>query len=131
MINSFDFWSRRMIWLQRLLSIAFTFHGKLLPRDITERGDRLMNTRNLCSLVWKFNFLLTVFNVNGMAVDSALNSLTQSWSNKPQSWVGQDPCSSWDGIRCSNTRITQLLVLGFFSFSKLIYMKTYFILSIP
>ncbi|WVY93788.1 hypothetical protein V8G54_032876 [Vigna mungo] len=47
-----------------------------------------------------------------MAVDSALNSLTQSWSNKPQSWVGQDPCSSWDGIRCSDTRITQLSVLG-------------------
>ncbi|KOM53726.1 hypothetical protein LR48_Vigan09g238500 [Vigna angularis] len=43
---------------------------------------------------------------------SALNSLTQSWSNKPQSWVGQDPCSGWDGIRCSNTRITQLRVPG-------------------
>jgi len=57
----------------------------------------------------KIQFLLTIFNVNGMAVDSALNSLTQSWSNKPQSWVGQDPCSGWDGIRCSNTRITQLL----------------------
>ncbi|XP_047163599.1 leucine-rich repeat receptor protein kinase HPCA1-like [Vigna umbellata] len=43
---------------------------------------------------------------------SALNSLAQSWSNKPQSWVGQDPCSGWDGIRCSNTRITQLRVPG-------------------
>ncbi|KAK7331992.1 hypothetical protein VNO80_28738 [Phaseolus coccineus] len=39
---------------------------------------------------------------------SGLNSLAQSWTSKPQSWVGTDPCSSWDGIRCSNTRITEL-----------------------
>ncbi|CAJ1961816.1 unnamed protein product [Sphenostylis stenocarpa] len=43
---------------------------------------------------------------------SGLNSLTQSWSNKPQNWVGQDPCSGWDGIRCTNTRITQLRLPG-------------------
>ncbi|KAK7412406.1 hypothetical protein VNO78_03865 [Psophocarpus tetragonolobus] len=40
---------------------------------------------------------------------SGLSSLTQSWSNRPQNWVGTDPCGGgWDGIRCSNSRITQL-----------------------
>ncbi|KAG4383776.1 hypothetical protein GLYMA_13G152542v4 [Glycine max] len=44
---------------------------------------------------------------------SGLNSLTESWSYKPQNWVGPDPCGSgWDGIRCSNSRITQLRLPG-------------------
>uniref|UniRef100_A0A0R0HQB0 non-specific serine/threonine protein kinase n=1 Tax=Glycine max TaxID=3847 RepID=A0A0R0HQB0_SOYBN len=44
---------------------------------------------------------------------SGLNSLTESWSNKPQNWVGPDPCGSgWDGIRCSNSKITQLRLPG-------------------
>ncbi|KAG4982290.1 hypothetical protein JHK87_027039 [Glycine soja] len=48
-----------------------------------------------------------------MAADSGLNSLTESWSNKPQNWVGPDPCGSgWDGIRCSNSKITQLRLPG-------------------
>ncbi|CAL0309305.1 unnamed protein product [Lupinus luteus] len=41
--------------------------------------------------------------------DSGLQSLTQSWTNKPPNWVGKDPCgSNWDGIHCTNSRITQL-----------------------
>ncbi|KAK7306601.1 hypothetical protein VNO77_44550 [Canavalia gladiata] len=44
---------------------------------------------------------------------SGLTSLTQSWANKPPSWVGEDPCGSgWDGIRCSSSRITQLKLPG-------------------
>ncbi|KAK7302868.1 hypothetical protein RJT34_13765 [Clitoria ternatea] len=44
---------------------------------------------------------------------SGLTSLTQSWTNKPQSWVGTDPCgSNWDGIRCTSSRITQLKLPG-------------------
>ncbi|RHN72012.1 putative leucine-rich repeat domain, L domain-containing protein [Medicago truncatula] len=40
---------------------------------------------------------------------TALSSLIQSWKNKPLNWVGSDPCGSdWDGIRCSNSRITEL-----------------------
>ncbi|RDX86475.1 putative leucine-rich repeat receptor-like protein kinase, partial [Mucuna pruriens] len=54
--------------------------------------------------------------------NSGLNSLTQSWSNRPQNWVGNDPCGSgWDGIDCINSRITQLLVLGFFGLFNLIW----------
>jgi hypothetical protein len=50
-----------------------------------------------------------------LAAVTALSSLIQSWKNKPLNWVGSDPCGSdWDGIRCSNTRITELLDLYFF-----------------
>ncbi|KAK2393643.1 leucine-rich repeat receptor protein kinase HPCA1 [Trifolium repens] len=39
---------------------------------------------------------------------TALSSLVQSWKNKPLNWVG-DPCGNgWDGIRCTNSRITEL-----------------------
>ncbi|XP_058767809.1 leucine-rich repeat receptor protein kinase HPCA1-like [Vicia villosa] len=44
---------------------------------------------------------------------TALSSLIQSWKNKPLSWVGSDPCGSdWDGIRCANSRITELKLPG-------------------
>ncbi|CAL0300920.1 unnamed protein product [Lupinus luteus] len=44
---------------------------------------------------------------------SGLQSLTQSWTNKPPNWVGTDPCgSNWDGITCTNSRITQLRLSG-------------------
>jgi len=50
-----------------------------------------------------------------LAAVTALSSLIQSWKNKPLNWVGSDPCGSdWDGIRCSNSRITELLDLCFF-----------------
>ncbi|KAL5095718.1 hypothetical protein RYX36_000045 [Vicia faba] len=53
----------------------------------------------------------------------ALSSLIQSWKNKPLNWVGSDPCrSEWDGIRCANSRITELLVLGFFVSFKLFFL---------
>ncbi|TKY71779.1 leucine-rich repeat receptor protein kinase [Spatholobus suberectus] len=63
--------------------------------------------------------LLLLFQVLHVAAEtdsrdySGLNSFTQSWSNKPQNWVGTDPCGSeWDGIRCSDSRITQLKLPG-------------------
>ncbi|XP_039812054.1 leucine-rich repeat receptor protein kinase HPCA1-like [Panicum virgatum] len=32
-----------------------------------------------------------------------------NWKNGPQSWTGStDPCSSWDGISCSNGRVTEV-----------------------
>ncbi|KAI9121130.1 hypothetical protein K1719_008163 [Acacia pycnantha] len=42
---------------------------------------------------------------------SSLQSLTQSWQNKPPSWVGSDPCGSgWEGIECTNSRVTSILL---------------------
>ncbi|XP_028766533.1 probable leucine-rich repeat receptor-like protein kinase At5g49770 [Neltuma alba] len=37
---------------------------------------------------------------------TALSSPTEFWENKPPSWVGTDPCGGWEGIECSNSRVT-------------------------
>uniref|UniRef100_A0A0D9V741 non-specific serine/threonine protein kinase n=1 Tax=Leersia perrieri TaxID=77586 RepID=A0A0D9V741_9ORYZ len=40
---------------------------------------------------------------------SALRALMENWQNEPQSWMGStDPCTSWDGISCSNGRVTEM-----------------------
>ncbi|KAL6853555.1 hypothetical protein ACP4OV_019584 [Aristida adscensionis] len=40
---------------------------------------------------------------------AALQALMSNWQNEPQSWTGStDPCTSWDGIVCSNGRVTEV-----------------------
>ncbi|CAO2166814.1 unnamed protein product [Urochloa humidicola] len=40
---------------------------------------------------------------------NSLQSLMNNWKNGPQSWTrSTDPCSSWDGISCSNGRVTEV-----------------------
>ncbi|XP_044977449.1 leucine-rich repeat receptor protein kinase HPCA1-like [Hordeum vulgare subsp. vulgare] len=39
---------------------------------------------------------------------AALQALMKNWRNQPQSWTGSDPCKPWDGISCSNGRVTEL-----------------------
>ncbi|TVU36603.1 hypothetical protein EJB05_18542, partial [Eragrostis curvula] len=40
---------------------------------------------------------------------TALQALMKNWQNEPQSWTGStDPCTSWDGISCSNGRVTEV-----------------------
>ncbi|KAK4402053.1 putative leucine-rich repeat receptor-like protein kinase [Sesamum angolense] len=44
---------------------------------------------------------------------AALNALKASWKNLPPNWVGGDPCGSkWDGINCTDTRVTSLILAG-------------------
>ncbi|MED6145711.1 hypothetical protein PIB30_027958 [Stylosanthes scabra] len=44
---------------------------------------------------------------------NGLAAFTGFWTNRPPNWVGTDPCSTnWEGIRCSNSRITELKLLG-------------------
>ncbi|KAL6616274.1 hypothetical protein ACP70R_038544 [Stipagrostis hirtigluma subsp. patula] len=39
---------------------------------------------------------------------AALQALMNNWQNEPQSWTGStDACTSWDGISCSNGRVTE------------------------
>ncbi|KAK2993636.1 hypothetical protein RJ640_019276 [Escallonia rubra] len=38
----------------------------------------------------------------------ALNALKEAWENTPPSWVGSDPCAGWEGIRCTNSRVTSI-----------------------
>ncbi|XP_011028448.1 PREDICTED: probable leucine-rich repeat receptor-like protein kinase At5g49770 isoform X2 [Populus euphratica] len=40
---------------------------------------------------------------------NALKALKDIWENVPPSWVGSDPCGSrWDGILCTNSRVTSI-----------------------
>ncbi|CAL4973444.1 unnamed protein product [Urochloa decumbens] len=40
---------------------------------------------------------------------ATLQALMNNWKNGPQSWTGSsDPCSSWEGISCSNGRVTEV-----------------------
>ncbi|XP_027332467.1 probable leucine-rich repeat receptor-like protein kinase At5g49770 [Abrus precatorius] len=43
---------------------------------------------------------------------TALMSLTNSWQNKPFNWEGLDPCSGWDGIKCTKSRVTSIKLPG-------------------
>ncbi|GJN17361.1 hypothetical protein PR202_gb04420 [Eleusine coracana subsp. coracana] len=44
---------------------------------------------------------------------TALQALIRNWQNEPQSWAGSsDPCTSWDGISCSNGRVTEVRLAG-------------------
>ncbi|XP_062017590.1 leucine-rich repeat receptor protein kinase HPCA1-like isoform X1 [Rosa rugosa] len=39
---------------------------------------------------------------------NAIMILRDEWGINPPSWVGSDPCGDWDGITCTNSRITAL-----------------------
>ncbi|KAA8536659.1 hypothetical protein F0562_029137 [Nyssa sinensis] len=41
----------------------------------------------------------------------ALTSLKDVWQNTPPSWVGSNPCDDrWVGIRCTNSRVTSIIL---------------------
>lgn len=41
----------------------------------------------------------------------ALTALKNEWKNTPPNWVRQDPCGrSWDGIQCTSTRVTSIIL---------------------
>ncbi|KAH8509911.1 hypothetical protein H0E87_007721 [Populus deltoides] len=44
---------------------------------------------------------------------SALNSLKSNWKNTPPTWIGSDPCGGgWEGIWCTGSRITSIVLSG-------------------
>ncbi|CAK7357242.1 unnamed protein product [Dovyalis caffra] len=44
---------------------------------------------------------------------SALNALKSYWKNTPPNWIGFDPCGSeWEGIECTDSRITSIVLAG-------------------
>ncbi|XP_076928077.1 leucine-rich repeat receptor protein kinase HPCA1-like [Bidens hawaiensis] len=61
----------------------------------------------ICSQVM---VIAAVTNSNDLAV---LNALKSSWKNLPPQWKGADPCGSrWEGINCTNSRVTNLVLAG-------------------
>ncbi|XP_058188477.1 leucine-rich repeat receptor protein kinase HPCA1-like isoform X3 [Rhododendron vialii] len=60
----------------------------------------------ICLLVVSIQFLVATALTNSQDLD-ALEAL--NWTNTPPNWVGSDPCgSSWEGIQCTNSRITSI-----------------------
>ncbi|XP_015891139.3 leucine-rich repeat receptor protein kinase HPCA1 [Ziziphus jujuba] len=59
-------------------------------------------------------FLLLVFRpILGMAVADnqdfpGLMTLKEDWKKKPPGWKGSDPCSDWEGIECTGSRVTSI-----------------------
>ncbi|KAF2317292.1 hypothetical protein GH714_019463 [Hevea brasiliensis] len=44
---------------------------------------------------------------------AALSAVKINWQNTPPNWIGIDPCGgSWEGIQCSNSRITSIVLSG-------------------
>lgn len=44
---------------------------------------------------------------------TVLFSIQASWQNLPPNWIGSDPCGSgWDGINCTNSRVTSMILQG-------------------
>ncbi|PWA79140.1 protein kinase-like domain-containing protein [Artemisia annua] len=44
---------------------------------------------------------------------AVLTAIRSSWQNLPPNWKGSDPCgSNWDGINCTNSRVTTLNLAG-------------------
>ncbi|KAI3509120.1 hypothetical protein L1887_24146 [Cichorium endivia] len=42
-----------------------------------------------------------------------LNAIKSSWQNVPPNWNGSDPCArKWEGIVCTNSRVTSLVLAG-------------------
>ncbi|KAJ9162737.1 hypothetical protein P3X46_022490 [Hevea brasiliensis] len=44
---------------------------------------------------------------------AALSAVKSNWQNTPPNWIGIDPCGAiWEGIQCSNSRITSIVLSG-------------------
>jgi hypothetical protein len=70
-----------------------------LPAILQNVGPQKAKTAWLSANPWR--------NILG-AVD-ALRGLMQQWRNYPSSWNSGDPCGGgWDGVMCSNGRVTSL-----------------------
>ncbi|KAL8254954.1 hypothetical protein R6Q59_033175 [Mikania micrantha] len=54
--------------------------------------------------------ITAVTDPNDLAV---LNAVKSGWQNLPTNWKGSDPCgSNWEGINCTKTRVTALVLAG-------------------
>ncbi|KAI4296125.1 hypothetical protein L6164_036109 [Bauhinia variegata] len=60
----------------------------------------------LLLLLCNYLFLAKAATSNGDFI--GLKALMDSWQNTPPNWVGSDPCDGWDGIKCSNSRVTSI-----------------------
>ncbi|KAL4556396.1 hypothetical protein LXL04_039047 [Taraxacum kok-saghyz] len=66
--------------------------------------------------VWKlivFSQVMVIAAVTDQSDVSVLNAIKSSWQNLPPDWSGSDPCGNiWEGIKCTNSRVTSLVLAG-------------------
>ncbi|PSS21662.1 Leucine-rich repeat receptor-like protein kinase precursor [Actinidia chinensis var. chinensis] len=56
---------------------------------------------------------LVIASGTDLADVAVLSALKISWQNLPPNWIGSDPCGSgWDGINCTNSRVTSIALQG-------------------
>ncbi|TKY72323.1 leucine-rich repeat receptor protein kinase [Spatholobus suberectus] len=68
-----------------------------------------MDKRILVFLLLIFTHLLIVLAQTASQDYTILLALKNEWQNTPPNWVGSDPCGDgWDGIECSNSRVTSI-----------------------
>lgn len=68
-----------------------------------------MGSRILVFLVVALIQVCTTPAVTNNGDFNALKALKDVWENVPPTWVGADPCGSrWDGILCTNSRVTSI-----------------------
>eukprot|EP01018_Ginkgo_biloba_P025021 Gb_02429 [translate_table: standard] len=54
------------------------------------------------------SFCFGVTGVTNSQDADALRALKLNWQNSPPTWNGADPCGSWEGVNCSDTRVIWL-----------------------
>eukprot|EP01018_Ginkgo_biloba_P025027 Gb_24466 [translate_table: standard] len=54
------------------------------------------------------SFCFGVTGVTDSRDAAALRALKLDWQNSPPNWNGADPCGSWEGVLCSDSRVTSL-----------------------
>ncbi|WVY94674.1 hypothetical protein V8G54_033762 [Vigna mungo] len=67
-----------------------------------------MGERALVFLLLFFTHSLIVLANTANPDYTALLTLMSEWDNTPPNWVGSNPCGGWDGIECTNSRITSI-----------------------
>nr|GEX99421.1 probable leucine-rich repeat receptor-like protein kinase At5g49770 [Tanacetum cinerariifolium] len=83
---------------------AWTYRNKLLFDNKTPTKSIIFDN------VISSSFYLSVTDPSDFGVLTAIRS---SWQNLPPNWTGSDPCgSNWEGINCTNSRVTTLNLAG-------------------
>ncbi|XP_028792796.1 probable leucine-rich repeat receptor-like protein kinase At5g49770 [Neltuma alba] len=80
---------------------------------VLKMGERRVH--ELLSLHLLLNFLLLSFAAESTSMEedmNALDSLKNLMQNLPQSWEGSDPCNGWEGISCTESRVTSIKLAG-------------------
>jgi hypothetical protein len=84
--------------------------GQFSPITVQNQCSFYCSTTSICVVRSSLHSLSTFFVCIFCWAASALRSLMSQWTNYPSTWTSSgDPCDgSWDGIMCSNGRITSL-----------------------